>query len=84
MRQVKRSGGAGGMAPSRVTMRFPVSGLDCNSCGGNVRAAMRVVPGVLAVSPNVVSQEVAVTFDPGRANPTGIRARLDSIGLCGR
>jgi hypothetical protein len=70
--------------PARVTMRFPVSGLDCTTCGGNVRAAMRVVPGVLAVSPNVVSQEVAVTFDPGRTNPTGIRARLDSIGLCGR
>lgn len=67
-----------------MTMRFPVSGLDCNSCGGTVRAAMRVVPGVLAVSPNVVSQEVAVTFDPGRANPTGIQARLNSIGLCGR
>ena len=61
-----------------------MSGLDCNSCGSNVRAAMRVVPGVLAVSPNVVSQEVAVTFDPLRANPTGIRARVDSIGLCGR
>ena len=33
--------------------------------GGNLQAAMRVLPGVLAaVAPNVSSQEVAVTYDP--------------------
>jgi copper chaperone CopZ len=67
-----------------VTVRFPVTGLDCAACGGTLRNALRLVPGVLAVAPNVTAQEVAVTFDQFRADPRAIRARLDSIGLCGR
>jgi copper chaperone CopZ len=77
-----RGAGAGTAGrPSRVTVRFPVARLDCTECGGNLRAAMRTVPGVQAVAPNVSAQEVAVTFDPGRISPAAVRARLDALGL---
>ena len=42
---------------------------------------MRLLPGVLAVAPNVSTQEVAVTYDPRRLTPDAIRVRLDAIGL---
>lgn len=67
--------------PDRVTVRFSVSELDCEACGGNLRVAMRPVPGVLAVAPNPRSREVAVTFDPQRTTADAIRAQLDALGL---
>jgi Heavy-metal-associated domain len=70
-----------GAQSGRTTTRFPVARLDCTECGGNLRAAMRLLPGVLAVAPNVSAQEVAVTYDPRRLTPDAIRVRLDAIGL---
>ena len=77
-----RGGAAGrGPVPGRTTVTFPVATLDCTACGGNLRAALRVLPGVLAVAPNVGAREVAVTFDSLRLTTAAIRARLDALGL---
>lgn len=72
---------AAGAASQRITVRFPVAGLDCTGCGGNLRTAMRRLPGVQAVAPNVPAQEVAVTFDPDRISPTAIQSHLAALGL---
>lgn len=72
---------AAGAPSQRITVRFPVAGLDCAGCGGNLRTAMRRLPGVQAVAPNVPAQEVAVTFDPDRISPTAIQDHLAALGL---
>ncbi len=72
---------AAGAPSQRITVRFPVAGLDCTACGGNLRTAMRRLPGVQAVAPNVPAQEVAVTFDPDRISSTAIHDHLAALGL---
>ena len=72
---------AAGAPSQRITVRFPVAGLDCTGCGGNLRTAMRRLPGVQAVAPNVPAQEVAVTFDPDRISPGAIQSHLAALGL---
>ena len=73
--------GAAGQAAPRVTERVPVSGLDCSACGGDLRAALRQLPGVQAVAVNVSGQEIAVTFDPSRVSLPAIRAHMEGIDI---
>ena len=72
-------GAVGQMA--RVTEHIPVNGLDCADCGADMRAAVRQLPGVQAVAVNVVSQEIAVTYDPNRTSVPAIRAHMETVGI---
>ena len=66
---------------ARTTTRFPVEGLDCASCGAELRTNLRTLPGVQAINVNISASEIAVTFDPSRIEPTAIKTKLESLGL---
>jgi len=66
---------------SRTTERFAVDGLDCASCGAELRTNLRALPGIQAINVNLSASEIAVTFDPSRVDPTAIKTRLESLGL---
>ena len=66
---------------ARTTTRFPVEGLDCASCGAELRTNLRTLPGIQAVNVNIPASEIAVTFDPTRVDPTTIKSKLESLGL---
>ena len=66
---------------SRTTTRFPVEGLDCASCGAELRTNLRTLPGVQAINVNIAASEIAVTFDPTRVDPPTIKTKLESLGL---
>lgn len=66
---------------SRTTERFTAEGLDCPSCGVEVRDGLRQLHGIFAVAVNVPAQEIAVTYDAGRVAPEQIRSRLAEIGF---
>jgi len=66
---------------SRTTERFPVEGLDCASCGADLRTNLRQLPGIQAVNVNIPASEIAVTFDPTRVDPPTIKAKLQTLGL---
>ena len=68
-------------APSRLTERFPVEGLDCASCGADLRTNLRQLPGVQAINVNLAASEIAVTFDPTRVDQTTIKQKLQTLGL---
>ena len=66
---------------SRTTTRFPVEGLDCASCGAELRTNLRTIPGIQAINVNIQASEIAVTFDPTRVDPPTIKSKLESLGL---
>jgi Cd2+/Zn2+-exporting ATPase len=66
---------------ARTTTRFPVEGLDCASCGAELRTNLRSLPGIQSINVNVSASEIAVTFDPTRLDPTTIKTKLESLGL---
>ena len=66
---------------SRTTTRFPVEGLDCASCGAELRTGLRTLPGVQAINVNITASEIAVTFDPTQVDPPTIKTKLESLGL---
>ena len=72
---------SGSSAPVRVTERVAVTGLNCNNCANGVRAGLRQVPGVFAITVNVGAQEIAVTFDPHRTTAVAIRQHMEAIGI---
>ena len=66
---------------SRTTSRFPVEGLDCASCGAELRTNLRTLPGIQAVNVNIAASEIAVTFDPTQVDPPTLKTTLESLGL---
>ena len=84
MKKTSRAARGAAVVPgvsTRATQRFAAEGLDCPSCGADVRDGLRQLTGIFAVSVNVQAQEIAVTFDPARVAPDQIQGRLSEIGF---
>jgi Cu+-exporting ATPase len=81
MNKTSRAARGAAAVSTRATQRFAAEGLDCPSCGAEVRDGLRQLTGIFAVSVNVQAQEIAVTFDPARVAPDQIQGRLSEIGF---
>jgi len=59
---------------------LPAEGMDCPGCASTVTRGLLDLDGVREVHPDVVSQQVRVSFDPRTADPDRIRATLNRLG----
>lgn len=57
-----------------------VPGISCGHCVSTIESELGSLAGVTAVSANLDSKDVTVTWDDGGVSLEGIRARLDDIG----
>jgi copper chaperone CopZ len=59
----------------------PVRGMHCGGCERTVSRALEALPGVGRAQADLVAEEVAVTFDPGRTDLDAIRAAVRDAGF---
>lgn len=59
---------------------LPAEGMDCPGCAATVTRGLLTLDGVREVHPDVVTQQVRVTYDPAAADPEAIRTSLHSLG----
>ena len=58
-----------------------VRGMHCGGCERTVSRAVGALPGVERADADLVAEEVAVTFDPGRVGLDEIRAAVRDAGF---
>ena len=59
----------------------PVRGMHCGGCERTVSRALEALPGVDRAQADLVAEEVAVSFDPGRTDLDAIRAAVRDAGF---
>ncbi len=59
---------------------FPVEGMNCAACAGNVEKALQRVHGVGEAAVNFASGKVNVTFDPAFASPETLAKAVEAVG----
>jgi Cu+-exporting ATPase len=65
-------------AEQKITI--PVSGMTCAGCQAGVQKALERTPGVLDAAVNLMTQNAAVTFDPGSTSPEALVAAIRETG----
>jgi Cu2+-exporting ATPase len=66
------------------TITVPVYGLNFASCGQTIERRLRLLPGVMRVDANYVTQTVTVTFDERHLSEETVRGLLRDCGFaCG-
>ncbi|MFC4169696.1 heavy metal translocating P-type ATPase [Teichococcus aestuarii] len=58
-----------------------VSGMDCASCVAKVEKAVSRLPGVSAVSVNLMAERLRATLAPGAAVPEAVEAQVAALGF---
>ncbi|MHA6963918.1 heavy metal translocating P-type ATPase [Zobellella denitrificans] len=77
-REAKASGRAPGDGSTEATLIVP--GMGSDHCAGLVGTSLRRLPGVTAVSTQIASHKVTVTFDAGRTDVAALRAAVERAG----
>lgn len=54
--------------------------IHCESCEQRIGRALKRLPGVEDVKASAKEQRISVSFDPKRANPEQVKAKLQEIG----
>ncbi|HEY0603607.1 MAG TPA: heavy metal translocating P-type ATPase [Herpetosiphonaceae bacterium] len=61
-------------------IEFPVTGMTCASCQGRVEKALRKVEGVIAANVNLATEHASVTYAPGVADWSTLKAAVENAG----
>lgn len=64
----------------RNTLVIPVEGMTCASCAGRVERALLEVPGVLAASVNLATEQVEAHIADGQVNPATVVGAITNAG----
>lgn len=59
---------------------LPVEGMSCVVCVARVRKEISAMPGVAAVSVDLVERNARISFDPKRVSPKQLAAAVDKLG----
>ncbi|MDQ2996639.1 MAG: heavy metal translocating P-type ATPase, partial [Chloroflexota bacterium] len=59
---------------------IPVTGMTCASCVNRVEKALNKVPGVLAATVNLASEQASVTYVPSTAGLSEMKAAIEHAG----
>ncbi|MBD3765069.1 MAG: heavy metal translocating P-type ATPase [Rhodobacterales bacterium] len=68
------------MTNESATCEWTVSGMDCASCAGKVRAAVERLPGVRDVEVALMSERLRLTLDEGQTPRDQIEAAVRRLG----
>jgi copper chaperone len=58
-----------------------VQGMTCGGCVASVTRVLKAVPGVAEATVTLQPGVAKVTFDPGRTQPTALRAAIEGAGF---
>jgi Cu+-exporting ATPase len=61
-------------------VEFPVTGMTCASCQGRVEKALRKIEGVIAANVNLATEHASVTYAPGVADWSTLKAAVENAG----
>lgn len=61
-------------------VEFPVTGMTCASCQGRVEKALRKAEGVIEANVNLATERATVTYAPGVADWSTIKAVVEKAG----
>jgi Cu+-exporting ATPase len=62
------------------SVSIPIGGMSCAACAQAVERAVRKVPGVSEASVNFATEKAAVSYDPGTARLSEIKAAIAKAG----
>jgi Cu2+-exporting ATPase len=65
----------------RAAMDLAVEGIHCAACMRAIEKGLSNEPGVTGARVNLANRRVSVEWEPGRADPARILARMDEIGF---
>jgi P-type Cu+ transporter len=71
---------AAGYRVPTAEITLPVEGMTCASCVRRVEKSLERVPGVERVSVNLATETAAVTYVPGMAEASELRAAIEGAG----
>ena len=60
--------------------QFDVTGMTCAACAARVEKSVRSVPGVCAVSVNLLKNSMAVSYEDAQTDPSAIISAVESAG----
>lgn len=62
------------------TVTLKVEGMTCMGCARSVRSVLEAIPGVTGVDIALDKGEVAVTFEPGKAETARFKTAVEDAG----
>ncbi len=67
------------MAEKNTTI--PVTGMSCANCAMNIERALKKIEGVSEASVNFAAENASVVYDPKKATPSDLVAKIKSAGF---
>ena len=64
-----------------TSLQLPVRGMHCAACSSRVERMIASMPGVEAVSVNLASESLTVSFDPAQTGPQTMAERIAPAGF---
>jgi copper chaperone CopZ len=68
-------------AATPVELELAVPGMVCEGCAETIADALKAIPGVREIKPNVARKQVVVRYDAARASPGDLRGALAAAGF---
>ena len=62
------------------TVRIPVEGMICTVCAGNVKKALKSVPGVQEAEISLERREAVVRYGEGKVSPAQLVTAINQLG----
>ena len=62
------------------TVRIPVEGMICTVCAGNVKKALKSVPGVQEAEISLERREALVRYGEGKVSPAQLVTAINQLG----
>ena len=70
---------AAAIVPQGTELRLDIAELSCHSCAGQVAAGTSRIPGVLAVSAEMLDHILVVRYDPRLLTETSLIVAIDNV-----
>jgi len=60
--------------------QFDITGMTCSACSSRVEGCVVKLPGIKAVSVNLLKNSMVVSYDEGKMNTAGIVEAVENTG----